>query len=207
MKISGSTYSWVAVATLTTTTTTLTCHAFCPPHPQYAPPSRTLSSSSSLVTTTTTTSPLAVSPPSFRFRPRSSSSRLHLSSSDDFSENKYTEAAWAAIASLTKAADYYQASTVEAVILLDVLLNPAKHGAGEAAQSAQRVVETTLAKTGLDLKVLRASLETYLSKQPKVQGSAQQKTMARSLQKVLETARDGKTVLGVSVVVVFLFWW
>ncbi|KAL7567909.1 hypothetical protein ACA910_019624 [Epithemia clementina (nom. ined.)] len=126
--------------------------------------------------------------------------RLEMSSSDDFSEAKYTEAAWAAIASLTKAADYYQASTVEAVILLDVLLNPGKHKAGDAAQSAQRVVETALAKAGVDLKTLRSSLETYLSKQPKVTGAGQQKTMARSLQRVLETARDGKNILGDSYV-------
>ena len=126
------------------------------------------------------------------------STRLYMSSSDDFSEAKYTEAAWAAIATLTRAADYYQASTVESFILLDVLLNPSKHKAGDAVQSAQRVVETALVQAGVDLKTLRSSLEMYLSKQPKVTGSGQQKTMARSLQRVLETARDSKAALGVS---------
>jgi hypothetical protein len=45
---------------------------------------------------------------------------------DDFNESKYTEAAWSAIATLTKAADYYEASTIEAPILVDILLNPQK---------------------------------------------------------------------------------
>lgn len=115
----------------------------------------------------------------------------------DFDESKYTDAAWSAIATLVKAADFYEASTVESPILLDVLLNPAKHNAGDSAESAKRVVEKILQKANVDLKSLRSELEKYLAKQPKVSDNAQ-KSMGRNLQKVLEYARDTKNVLGVS---------
>jgi hypothetical protein len=116
----------------------------------------------------------------------------------DFDESKYTEAAWSAIATLTKAAEYYEASTVEAPIMLDIMLNPSKHNAGADAESAKRVVEKVLQKASVNLNSLRSELEKYLAKQPKVSGTAQQKTLGRNLQKVLEYARDTKSVLGVS---------
>jgi ATP-dependent Clp protease ATP-binding subunit ClpB len=115
----------------------------------------------------------------------------------DFDESKYTEAAWSAVATLTKAAEYYEASTVEAPILLDIMLNPSKHNAGDDAESAKRVVEKVFQKANVDLNSLRSELEKYLAKQPKVSGTAQ-KTLGRNLQKVLEYARDTKNVLGVS---------
>lgn len=120
-------------------------------------------------------------------------------SSDDFSETKYTEAAWACIATLSKASDFYEASTIEAPILVDILLNPSKHNAGDGAESAKRVVEKILGNAGADVTALRGDLEKFLAKQPKVSKGAD-KMMGRSLQKVLEVARDSQRVLGDSFV-------
>jgi ATP-dependent Clp protease ATP-binding subunit ClpB len=118
---------------------------------------------------------------------------------EDFSEAKYTEAAWASIAALTKVADYYSTSSIEAPYLLDVLLNPNKHGAGEDAEAARRVIEKTLAKASVDVNKLRSELEKYLAKQPRVSDNAS-KSMGRSLQKVLDVARSSKEILGDSFV-------
>jgi len=117
-------------------------------------------------------------------------------SSDAFNESKYTEAAWSSIATLTKAADYYEASTIESPILLDVLLNPSKHNAGESAESAKRVVDKVFNKAGVDTKDLRSELEKYLAKQPKIQNANQQKSMGRNLARVLDAGNDAKGVLG-----------
>lgn len=119
---------------------------------------------------------------------------------EDFQEGKYTEAAWSIIAALTKAADYYQTQTVESPYLLDILLNPSKHGAGENAESAKRVAEKILAMSGVDVKVLRQELEKYFAKQAKVADSGGQKQMGRTLGPVLETARQTMNVLGDSFV-------
>jgi len=119
---------------------------------------------------------------------------------DDFDESKYTTAAWSAIASLTKVAEYYQSGSCESFHLLDILLNPSKHSGGEEAESARRVVEKTLAQAGVDVKELRKSLETYLGKQPKLKESTGQKTMGRNLPKILETARGTMNTLGDSFV-------
>jgi len=104
---------------------------------------------------------------------------------EDFQEGKYTEAAWAGIASLTKAADYYECSSIEAPILLDVLLNPSKHKAGEDAENAQKVMEKILGNASVDVKNLRSELEKFLAKQPKVSANAS-KNMGTSLVRVLE---------------------
>jgi len=118
---------------------------------------------------------------------------------DDFNESKYTESAWACIASLTKAADYYSNNTVDSPMLLDVLLNPSKHNAGEDAESAKRAAEKVLIKSDVDVNKLRQELENHMSKQPKLSGgSDQQKVMGRNMVKVLEFARDTKQLLGVS---------
>ena len=117
-------------------------------------------------------------------------------SSDDFNESKYTEAAWSTLATLTKAADYYEASTIEAPILVDVLFNPAKHNAGDNAESAKRVAERILQSSGASMKELRSELEKFLAKQPKISSSAQ-KMSGRTLQKVLESARENQKILGV----------
>ena len=84
--------------------------------------------------------------------------------------------------------------------MLDLLLNPSKHGTGgnDGATAAKRVVEKALAAAGVNVKEVRSGLEAYLSKQPRVTGATGQKTMGRTLQKVLETARDGTSALGVS---------
>lgn len=119
---------------------------------------------------------------------------------EDFNESKYTESAWACIASLTKVADYYSSSTVDSPMLMDILLNPSKHNAGDDAESAKRAVEKALMKSDIDVKVMRQELETYMSKQPKLTGSSsdQQKVMGRNMVRVLEAARDTKQLLGVS---------
>ncbi|VEU40930.1 unnamed protein product [Pseudo-nitzschia multistriata] len=123
-------------------------------------------------------------------------------SSDDFNEQKYTEAGWAVVAALTKAADFYQTATVESPILLDLLLNPAKHKAGDDAESARKAVERVLKDVKCDVKALRQELETHLAQQPKMQGdtSSQQKTMGYSLPRVLEAARSAMSTLGDSFV-------
>lgn len=123
-------------------------------------------------------------------------SSLHMAS-DDFNEAKYTEAAWALVSSLTKVADYYQNTNVEAPLLLDLMLNPSKHNAGENAEAAKKVVEKALTTAGVDVSELRSELETHLSKQAKVKDSSN-KIMGRSLQKVIDTARIGQAILGVS---------
>jgi ATP-dependent Clp protease ATP-binding subunit ClpB len=131
--------------------------------------------------------------------PRQSSSCLRMAS-DDFNEGKYTEAAWSAISALTKVADYYQSSAVESYHLLDVLLNPAKHNSGDDAESAKRVIERVLSSAGVDLKKLRQDLEGFAARQAKVDNSSAQKTMGRTLPKVLETSRQTMAVLGDSFV-------
>jgi len=121
--------------------------------------------------------------------------------SDDWNEAKYTESAWACIVALTKAADYYANNTVDSPMLLDVLLNPTKHSAGDDADSAKRTVEKVLLKAGLDVSKLRQDLEIHMSKQPKLSGSSdQQKVMGRNMIKLLEFARDTKQILGDSFV-------
>ena len=133
---------------------------------------------------------------------RYSASTLLKMSSDDFNEQKYTEAGWACVAALTKAADFYQTSTVESPILLDLLLNPSKHKAGDDAESARKAVEKVLKEVQCDVKALRQELETHLAQQPKMQGDTGnvQKTMGYSLPKVLEAARSAMSTLGDSFV-------
>lgn len=117
--------------------------------------------------------------------------------SPDWDQMKYTEAAWGAVSSLTKVAEYYQSSAVEAPLLLDVLLNPTKHSAGDDAESAQKVVKKVLEQAGVDVKKLRSSLETHLSKQAKM-SEGTQNIMGRDLPKVFDNARTIQSVLGVS---------
>lgn len=122
-------------------------------------------------------------------------------SSDDFNEGKYTESAWACIASLTKVADYYTATTIESPMLLDVLFNPSKHNAGDDAESAKRIVEKVFLKADVDFTLIKQELEVFMSNQPKVTGNMDaQKVLGRSCMKVLERARDIKSLLGDSFV-------
>ena len=131
-----------------------------------------------------------------------SSTRLNMAA-DDFNEKKYTESAWACMATLPSAADYYQATTIEGPLLLDVILNPSKFNAGENADSAKRVAEKVLGKVGVDLKGLRQELDVWMGKQAKVvtgnEGGADvQKSMGRRFARVLEKARGLMGTLGVS---------
>jgi len=127
---------------------------------------------------------------------KTSSTTLQMSS-DDWNEGKYTESAWACILSLTKAADYYSSTTVDSPMLLDIFLNPSKHNAGDDAESAKKVVEKVLLRSGVDVTVLRQETEIYMSKQPKISGNKDvQKTMGRTMTKVLDRARDNQALLG-----------
>jgi ATP-dependent Clp protease ATP-binding subunit ClpB len=132
--------------------------------------------------------------------PSASLTALHMSS-DDFNESKYTESAWACMAALTKAADYYSSNNVDSTMLLDILLNPKKHNAGDDAEGAQRVAEKVLTKADVDLQKLRQELEKHFSKQPKLTSTAdQQKIMTRTMVSVLESARTAQSLLGDSFV-------
>lgn len=119
---------------------------------------------------------------------------------EDFDQMKYTEAAWAGIAGLTKVADYYASNFVESFHLLDIMLNPIKHGGGDDADAARRALEKTLVAAGVDAQMLRKDLEEYLSKQPKIETASSQKNMGNTLPKVLESARQIKSTLGDSFV-------
>jgi len=134
---------------------------------------------------------------------RSSSSSSSLSmASEDFSEMNYTEAAWSLIATLSKAADYYESSTLEATLILDIMLNPTKHNAGDSAESAKRVVEKVLRNAGADLGKLRSELEKHFANEPKlgINNGSTQKSMGRSLQRVLEVGKENQKLLGDSFV-------
>lgn len=118
-----------------------------------------------------------------------------MSSNDNWSEMSYTEAAWSSISSLPKVADFYSTDTLEAPMVLDILLNPSKHNPGEKTQAASSVAEKILAKSGIDLSKLRGDLEQFFSKQAKI-GNPGQKVMGQSLQKVMDVARSNKMILG-----------
>ena len=147
------------------------------------------------------------------FLPRSLSSRPPVSytasgktrlfmAADDFDQQKYTEAAWSAMMSLAKVAEYYEASAVEAPMLMEALLNPSKYGGSDDAEAAKRVADKLLTASGVDVKMLKKSLERHLGSQPKitVSGGGGQKTMGQSLGPVLETARQNQNILGDSFV-------
>jgi ATP-dependent Clp protease ATP-binding subunit ClpB len=119
---------------------------------------------------------------------------------EDFDQMKYTEAAWAGIAGLTKVADYYNSNNVESFHLLDIMLNPVKHGGGDDADAARRALEKTLVGAGVDSQQLRKDLEEYLGKQPRIESGSTQKNMGQTLPKVLEAARQVKATLADSFV-------
>lgn len=121
---------------------------------------------------------------------------------DDFDQTKYTDAAWSAIAALPAAADAYSATSVDAPMLLSILLNPTKYQAGTNALTARQVVVKLLedavvvvdeygSNTSFDIDSLRSDVEAYLDKQPKVSGTGEsQKRMGRTLADVLKASRD-----------------
>lgn len=168
--------------------------AFVPATPRNLPSS---SSGSSMATRTVPTIGAKANEPIFQQRRQSMALQM---ATEDFDQMKYTEAAWAAIAALTKVADYYQSNNVESCHLLDVMLNPSKHNAGDDADSSKRALEKVLALVGIDSKELRRELEEHLSKQPKIESASTQKNMGQTLPKVLEAARQVKSTLGDSFV-------
>jgi ATP-dependent Clp protease ATP-binding subunit ClpB len=133
--------------------------------------------------------------PSYRYA--AMRQQLNMAASDNFDESKYTETAWSSISSLPKVSDFYETTTVEAPLLLDMMLNPNKHGGNEKAEAAKKVVDRALSKAGVDMKQLRSELEQHFSKQARHSSSGSaQKAMGRSLQKVIDTARITQNVLG-----------
>ena len=58
---------------------------------------------------------------------------------------------------------YRSSNTVDAPMLLDVLLTPGKHSAGENAESAKRVVEKVFLKADVDINGIRSELEQCMS--------------------------------------------
>lgn len=119
---------------------------------------------------------------------------------EDFDQMKYTEAAWACVAGLTKVADYYNSNNVESCHLLDIMLNPIKHGGGDDADAARRAVEKTLVGAGIDSQQFRKDLEEFMSKQARIESGSTQKNMGQTLGRVLEAARQIKATLSDSFV-------
>mmetsp|Transcript_23328 Transcript_23328/g.49278 ORF Transcript_23328/g.49278 Transcript_23328/m.49278 type:complete len:1110 (-) Transcript_23328:99-3428(-) len=120
----------------------------------------------------------------------SSSSQLSMASELDFDQTQYTDAAWSAIAALPFCADSYDATSVDAPMLLSILLNPTKYQAGEAANTAKQVVTKLLEDAEVDVEALRREVEAHLEKQPKVSGdTSSQKSLGRTLADVLEAGR------------------
>ena len=142
---------------------------------------------------------LSAAPPQARRSKRRSSATtttaLRMSSNDYFNEQTYTEAAWSAMISLQSAAENYQATQVEAPMLLDTLLNPSKYSGKDSADSARQVAEGVLTKAGVNMDTLRSELDGYFKKQPKVSGGSGQITMGRNLNAVLRKASDAKKQL------------
>ena len=133
----------------------------------------------------------------YGFTTRPSTTFLKMSTSNDyFSQQSYTDAAWASIAALPVVSDYYAATVLEAPMLLDVLLNPAKHSkAEEKIKSAQKIVEKTFLKAGVNLQQMKQELETFMAKQPRLSGDTSNKVLGQSLQKVLDRAKESKQIL------------
>ena len=138
---------------------------------------------------------VSAAPQARRSKRRSATTALRMSSNDYFNEQTYTEAAWSAMISLQSAAESYQATQVEAPMLLDTLLNPSKYSGKDSADSARQVAEGVLTKAGVNMDTLRSELEGYFKKQPKVSGGSGQITMGRNLNAVLRKATDAKKQL------------
>lgn len=94
-------------------------------------------------------------------------------------------------------------------MLLSVLLNPTRYQAGENALTARQVVvkllEDAYRRSGageelFDVDGLRADVERYLERQPKVSGDVnKQKSLGRTLGEVLQAGRDVRDGLQVRV--------
>jgi hypothetical protein len=104
-----------------------TCHAFVP-----STLSRTAIKSHSISTSPQHANNV-ISTFSQLLHPRTAApkSAMQMASAEDFDQTKYTEAAWATLAALPACADSYSSTSVEAPMLLGILLNPTKYQAGE----------------------------------------------------------------------------
>ncbi len=184
-----------------------------------SPSSLALSSplSSSLMSPSPRTSALS----SYRRRSGTKQQRRHpthlyMSSSssppnDYFDQSLYTDAAWSAITALPPCASYYSATSVDAPMLLSILLNPTKYNIPniDNALTAKTVVAKLLSEAGLEnVDGLKKEVERYLERQPKVSGdTSTQKSLGRTLGEVLEAARgvrDGLKVGAMCCVCVLL---
>jgi len=137
-------------------------------------------------------------------RSRSTKSSLQMSSSQDFDQQQYTDASWSAISTLPQCADYYSATSVDAPMLLAILLNPTKYQASENASTAKQVVTKLLNDANVNVDKLRDDVEEYLRKQPTVSGdTSTQKSMGRTLGEVLEAGRGVRDGLKVCFIVLY----
>jgi len=128
------------------------------------------------------------------------STALQMSSSQDFDQQQYTDASWSAISTLPQCADYYSATSVDAPMLLAILLNPTKYQASENASTAKQVVTKLLNDANVNVDKLKDDVEEYLSKQPTVSGdTSTQKSMGRTLGEVLEAGRGVRDGLKVRI--------
>ena len=133
-------------------------------------------------------------------RSRSTKSALQMSSSQDFDQQQYTDASWSAISTLPQCADYYSATSVDAPMLLAILLNPTKYQASENASTAKQVVTKLLNDANVNVDKLKDDVEEYLQKQPTVSGdTSTQKSMGRTLGEVLEAGRGVRDGLKVCI--------
>lgn len=131
---------------------------------------------------------------------RSSKSTTSLRMAEqDFDQTQYTDAAWSTIAALPACSDFYSATSVDAPMLLAILLNPTKYQAGEAAGTARQVTIKLLEDAGADIDKLTKEVESFLEKQPKVSGdTSDQKSLGRTLAESLEAGRGVRDGLKVS---------
>ena len=130
-----------------------------------------------------------------------STSKLN-QSSQDFDQQQYTDGAWSAIATLPQCATSYSATSVDAPMLLSILLNPTKYQAPEVAQTAKAVTIKLLEDANVNVDKLRDDVEEYLEKQPKVSGdTSSQKSMGRVLGEVLEAGRGVRDGLKVRITI------
>eukprot|EP00592_Proboscia_alata_P011700 CAMPEP_0194386844 /NCGR_PEP_ID=MMETSP0174-20130528/88777_1 /TAXON_ID=216777 /ORGANISM="Proboscia alata, Strain PI-D3" /LENGTH=1012 /DNA_ID=CAMNT_0039176435 /DNA_START=266 /DNA_END=3304 /DNA_ORIENTATION=- len=144
-----------------------------------------------------TTQPLNPQPFAFPKCSRQQSSALSMAASD-FNPESYTEAAWTIISALPSACDFHSQQTIEGPLLLDTLINPSKHDAGEGSAQAQAAAEKVFVNAGVNMSRLRGDLEGYLAKLPKVTGSGaknSQKGMGRNFSRVVDGARTAMKVL------------
>ena len=138
----------------------------------------------------------------YRTRSNSKSTSKLNQSSQDFDQQQYTDAAWSAIATLPQCATSYSATSVDAPMLLSILLNPTKYQAPEVAQTAKAVTIKLLEDANVNVDKLRDDVEEYLEKQPKVSGdTSTQKSMGRVLGEVLEAGRGVRDGLKVRITI------